>query len=85
VSQQPTLGRIVLVRLPESEASTNNGTDIAPATIVRVWNSNVVNLKVHKDASEDAWMTSVEFGGEVTSLDEIAAGDRFRWYWPPRA
>ena len=83
MGQTPTLGRVVLVLVAPV---TNNGSDIAPATVVRVsgnpdgWS---VNLKVDLDGATTAkWLTSVRlFDTEETAR----AYDGAAAFWPPRA
>jgi hypothetical protein len=42
----PTVGRIVHVLV---DPKANNGSDVAPAIITRVWNDSGVNLRVLRD------------------------------------
>jgi hypothetical protein len=77
MSQKPSLGRIVHVRVDPTQ---NNGSDIAPAVITRVWNDNMVNLRVLFDAfTTPFWMTSVRLVD-----DEPAADVTHVAWWPPR-
>lgn len=73
----PSVGRIVIVKV---DPKRNNGADVAPAVITRVWAPDLVNLKVLKDAEQDAWMTSVK----LLDTAEDAAGQVHVCYWPPR-
>lgn len=73
----PTVGRIVLVPM---DPATNNGADIAPAVIVRVWNERCVNVRVLADSPESEWRTSLL---QVEDLADSGAGLHF-WMWPPR-
>lgn len=87
MSTTPALCRQVLMFV---EPALNNGADVAPATIVRVWSSGVVNLKVHLDsANADLWKTSVPLFETREAAEASAAnagGDRpYAAYWPPRA
>lgn len=53
----PTIGRIVHVLMaPDS----NNGSDVAPAVITRVWSDTCVNLRVLRDGypGPEEWLTS---------------------------
>jgi hypothetical protein len=43
---KPAVGRIVHVTV---DAKHNNGSNVAPAVITRVWNDNCVNLRVLHD------------------------------------
>jgi hypothetical protein len=77
--QKPSLARMVLVGVEPEE---NNGSDIAPATIVRVWNDTMVNLKVHLDGPGDKWKTSVKLC--KTEEDGREHGILNACWWPPR-
>jgi|GEM_PF-2496807 len=46
---KPSLGRIVLVAV---DPKTNNGADVAPAVITRVWSDSMINVRVLLDTSE---------------------------------
>lgn len=81
--QTPSLGRVVLVLVAPV---TNNGSDVAPATIVRVsgapgaWS---VNLKVDLDGATTAkWLTSV---GLFDTEEAARQCKGFAAFWPPRA
>lgn len=80
---RPSVGRTVHYILP---FGPNQG-EVRPATIVRVWNDDIVNLAVFIDGSNDyparkyddppvVWETSVMFDG---SQDPQAR----TWHWPP--
>jgi hypothetical protein len=73
----PSVGRIVLVRV---EPDRNNGSDVAPAIITRVWNDSMVNVKVFLDGPGDAWQGSVTLWDEKPTDEAIV---RAAW-WPPR-
>ncbi|MFJ9214232.1 hypothetical protein [Streptomyces sp. NPDC102264] len=82
--QTPSLGRVVHVLV---NPITNNGSDIAPATVVRVGPKHAdgswsVNLKADLDASTTArWLTSVRLHAD----EETARGyDGAAAFWPPR-
>lgn len=62
---KPTLGRIVIYRLTDSDADINGAREF-PAIIVRVWSDTCVNLKVLLDDDQDRWATSVPFTGEYS-------------------
>lgn len=64
-------GRTVIYTLDDNDRARlralgsqhpNNGAAEAPATIVRVWSSTYVNLKVHCDDAFDLWVTSAAHG-----------------------
>lgn len=77
--QKPSLGRVVFTGVNPTE---NNGSDIAPATIVRVWSENMVNLKVHLDNHSDKWKTSVQLYDTEESAREC--GITASCFWPSR-
>jgi hypothetical protein len=82
-SPQPySPGRVVLYVPHDGQGYGGNFTSPLPATIVNAWpdlpgyqEEGIVNLKVHTDALEDAWETSVHYseGKEPRT-----------WHWPPR-
>ena len=73
---KPTLGRIVLV---PADPAVNNGADVAPAVITRVWNDEVVNVRVLLDSDAVQWRTSVKY---VDSFEGIE--HKHLWTWLPR-
>lgn len=75
----PSVGRIVVVGV---DPTRNNGSDLAPAVIVRVWNDTMVNVKVFNDSPECQWKTSVYlFANEE---DARTHGILNACFWPPR-
>lgn len=81
--QKPSIARIVIALV---DPIGNNGADVCPATITRVWSEQAdgawtVNLKTIKDGNVDEWKTSV-------SLFETEEQARERGghacFWPPR-
>lgn len=74
---QPSIGRIVLVLV---EPQQNNGSDVAPAMITRVWNDTMINVKVLLDGPGDAWQGSVTLYAERPTDESLT---RAAW-WPPR-
>ena len=74
--RKATIGRIVHHRIGDGEPDINGGR-IMPAVIVRVWNDNMVNLKVLTDDEHDRWVTSVR-------LDEADTGVGMTSWWPPQ-
>lgn len=89
MSNVAAVGRIVHVFVDPAQ---NNGTDIAPAVITRVWNEQGVNLKVLLDHADNIWLTSVtlcddrEAAEKVTSYRVTDSGKRYpaAAFWPPR-
>lgn len=73
---KPSLGRVVLV---PADPAVNNGAEIAPAIITRVWTDEVINVRVLLDSDAVQWRTSV---GYVDSFDDIET--THHWTWPPR-
>lgn len=77
--QKPSLGRVVHTYVNPTE---NNGSEVAPATIVRVWSDTMVNLSVTLDGSYGPLHKT-----SVTLLDEqpdrsVSSGHTC--WWPPR-
>jgi hypothetical protein len=91
--QMPSLGRIVLVTV---HPTTNNGADVAPAVITRVFRDDLVNVKVLLDGADGAKaMTSVGLYADREAADaararrdeetpHMAEYDFTAAYWPPR-
>jgi hypothetical protein len=69
---KPNIGRIVLVPF-------NNGADVAPGIITRVWSDTCVNVRVLCDSENLMWKTSVAL---FNTAEEAAVGHSC--YWPPR-
>lgn len=83
--QKPSVGQIVIVPIAALPAESNNGGDVAPAVITRVWNDHMVNVRVLLDGNDVPWKTSITLYD--TSEDYAAAveeGRPFGCYWPPR-
>jgi hypothetical protein len=85
---KPALGRIVHVFV---DPARNNGGDIAPAMITRVWKDQGVNLKVVLDGPEEYWLTSVALYDDRESAEQVTTyrickdGRRIpaAAFWPP--
>lgn len=76
--QKPSLGRVVLVKV---DPAANNGSDTAHASITRVWNDGMVNIRVMLDAfTTPEWKTSVA----LCDTEEEAVATGYACYWPPR-
>ena len=73
----PTIGRVVLVPM---DPATNNGADVAPAIITRVWTETMVNVRVLGDRNDVEWRTSLRLHDERPADVE---GTHHAW-WPPR-
>jgi hypothetical protein len=74
----PTVGRIVLVPM---DPAMNNGSDLAPAVITRVWEDGSVNVHVLPDGNVTEWRTSLV---EVEAIDDRNNDSQHVWAWPPR-
>lgn len=85
---KPALGRIVHVFV---DPARNNGADVAPAMITRVWNEEGVNIRVMLDGTETPWMTSVTLRNDRESAEQVKSfritddGRRIvaAAFWPP--
>jgi len=78
----PSLGRIVLIGV---DPLFNNGADVAPAIITRVWNDACVNVRVLVDGhSAPDWRTSVYLLADRAAYDEHHGAPSVKAYWPPR-
>jgi hypothetical protein len=75
---KPSIGRIVLVPM---DPAKNNGADVAPAVITRVWSDTTVNVHVLPDGNVTEWRTSVVFR---KSFEDREPGYVHCWTWPPR-
>lgn len=73
---KPSVGRIVLVPVAPV---MNNGADVAPGVITRVWSDTCVNVHVLLDGRNTEWKTSVAL---FDTAEEAAVGHSC--YWPPR-
>lgn len=74
--QKPSVGRIVLVLV---DPAINNGADVAPGIITRVWSDTCVNVRVLLDGEDTLWKTSIAL---FATAEEAAVGHSC--YWPPR-
>lgn len=73
---KPSLGRIVLTYVDPTQ---NNGADVAPAVITRVWSDTVVNLRVLVDTGAMPLSKT-----SVVLLAEQPAEVSYTCWWPPR-
>jgi hypothetical protein len=80
--QRPSLGRTVLVGM---DPAANNGSDVAPAVITRVWSDTIVNLTVFPDGGDLVVLrwTSATYA-ETLPVAEDDPNKAYRWTWPPR-
>ena len=91
---QPSVGRIVHVLVDPRQ---NNGTDVAPGVVTRVWSDTCVNLRVLLDGPDVQWLTSVPLAETRQALEDnldrlvaegVVSGDpRPRpngAFWPPK-
>lgn len=68
----------------------NNGSDVAPAMVTRVWNDELVNVRVLLDGPDVLWLTSVKFFGERPAKDDETVGRDTNGvqraaFWPSRS
>lgn len=75
---KPSVGRIVHAYV--ADTTQNNGADVAPAVITRVWNDTLVNVRILLDGDAIAWRTSVQLHDE---RPEGEAVNHSVW-WPSR-
>lgn len=80
--QKPSLARMVLALV---DPIGNNGADVCPAVITRVWGEHpdggwTVNIKTVKDGNVDEWLTSVR----LVDTEEQAGETGRACFWPPR-
>jgi len=64
------VGRIVHVLV---DPEVNNGSDVAPAVIVRAWTEECVNLRALLDGPETPWLTSYSLHESREALEDHAA------------
>jgi len=90
--QKPSLGRIVIVPV---DRTCNNGADVAPAIITRVWSDELLNVRVLLDGDVIDWKTSIKLYESPEALAEahvqrdeahphMVGTPFFGAYWPPR-
>lgn len=74
--QKPSAGRVVHVLV---DPKVNNGSDVAPAEITRVWSDTCVNLRITYDGpsvppeGRQDWMTSMSLHESREALEEHRA------------
>ena len=83
---KPTVGRIIHTLV---DPARNNGADVAPAIITRVWSDTSVNLRVLYDGASVDWVTSATLhADEDTAREHVAMGIQpmsgHQAFWPPR-
>jgi hypothetical protein len=93
---QPSVGDVVLVF---AEPEHNNGADVAPAVVTRVWSDQCVNVRVLYDGPavppghRQDWLTSVPLYESRAAAEAAHAGrwahvdhemPRFGAFWPAR-
>jgi hypothetical protein len=90
---KPAVGRIVHVIV---DPKRNNGSDVAPAMITRVWSDTCVNLRVIPDyyPGPEEWLTSYSLHESREALEahrdarqaELPEGQKVALlgaFWPP--
>jgi hypothetical protein len=61
---------------------SNNGSDLSPAVITRVWNDTLVNVKtIHDGSASEQWLTSVSL---FDTEEEARTSGGHCCFWPPR-
>lgn len=83
MSQRPSVGRIVHALV---DPTRNNGSDVAPAVITRVFNDELVNVRILFDAHDIEWKTSVLLLPTKEALEArqpAIDGKPFGAFWPP--
>lgn len=95
--QGASIGRIIHVIV---DPAANNGSDIAPAIVARVWGEpyeqngverQTVNVRVLGDCAETLWLTSIALFDERPTAEQLAEwnpynakGHRAVAFWPPK-
>ena len=84
--QPATIGRVVHVLV---NPNTNNGSDVAPALVVRAWGDpytaahddlgerQTVNVRVLLDQAETPWLTSIALFAERPADEHLAATNQY--------
>jgi hypothetical protein len=93
--QTASVGRIVHVTV---DPAKNNGADVAPGVIVRVWGApytpahdefgerQTINVRVLLDQQETPWLTSIPLFQERPTTAIAPDGSPARVaFWPPRS
>jgi hypothetical protein len=75
---KPSVGRIVLLKI---DPSINNGADVCPGIITRVWGPDMVNVREFRDEHTTGWRTSVKL---FETEEEARAYEGAACFWPPR-
>jgi hypothetical protein len=90
---KPSLCRIVLVAV---DPKTNNGADVAPAVITRVWSDTMINVRVLLDTPEvPPSKTSITLYDSAEDMEaarvqrdesspHLVGSLMHAAYWPPR-
>lgn len=65
------IGDIVFVVVDPRQ---NNGSDVAPAIVTRVWNENSINVKAVTDGPDNLWLTSIKLVDERPDEDDPTVG-----------
>jgi hypothetical protein len=67
------------------EPTKNNGTDVCPAVITRVWSDTMVNVRTLNDSNNLEWKTSVRLFDteeEARAMDFVGPIP-LAAFWPP--
>lgn len=81
--QKPSLARMVIA---QADPATNNGADVCPAVITRVWGERpdggwTVNVRTLNDGPDVGWKTSVVLFETEEQAREYGIDG---CWWPPR-
>jgi hypothetical protein len=85
MSQKPSIGRIVHVLV---DPAINNGSDVAPAVITRVWSESgpdrwCVNYRLLLDAlpSDQEWRTSAYLHADLDAVKDFTLAEGMAEAW----
>jgi hypothetical protein len=74
----PSVGQVVLVPMDQA---VNNGADVGPAIVSRVWSETSINVRVIEDGPRIEWRQSLEYTDDLGALDR---GELDWWTWLPQ-
>lgn len=77
--QKPSVGRIVHVF---ADPAQNNGADISPAIITRVWGTDpgsAVNVRVFADGAGVPWLTSIPLYPDREAAQAFVDKSKAEW------
>jgi hypothetical protein len=69
-NDDPTPARVPTIMMAAGVPhDRNNGADVAPAVVVRVWSEELVNVRVLCDGPDVLWWTSVKVYADRAELE----------------